>query len=114
MRPPRSESVVEVAFVFAAKLFVAVQGNAKFAKSVPATAAMSAPPVVVLRREPLAMLEMVSDVVVASPKIAPVALKNVEVAEVALRRVAKKLVEVALVDVEKLVKRLAIVEEAIV
>ncbi len=75
---------------------------------------MTAPPVVVLRSEPEAMLAMVREVVVASVNCAPVAFKKVEVAEVKFARVAKRLVEVALVDVEKLEKRLKLVDDALI
>ena len=75
---------------------------------------MTAPPVVVLRMEPEAMLATVSEVVVASPRTAPVAFKKVEVAEVKFARVAKRLVEVAFVVVEiPIVSPPLTVEEAV-
>ena len=77
---PRRKSGVEVALVVVPKWVVVVKGKALVicagvAKSVPETAAMTAPPVVVLRREPEAMLEIAKFVVVAA---VPVALAKVK------------------------------------
>ena len=71
------------------------------------------PPVELVARRPERMLVTARLVVVAFPKIAPVAFKNVEVAEVKLARVAKRFVLVAFVEVEKLEKSLNSVEDAL-
>ena len=71
------------------------------------------PPVELVARRPERMFPMARLVVVAFPKMAPVAFRKVEVALVVLRRVAKRLVDVAFVEVEKLEKRLNSVEDAL-
>ena len=65
-----------------------------------------------MRIEPEAMLATVRDVVVAFPKIAPIAERFVAVAFVVFKFIAKRFVLVAFVDVEKLIVRAAMDEDA--